>query len=221
MVLSTKINIKQLAGIEYHGEAGITQRCIDAIVRLIQAGSDIEYAWLLSGEASQHGANSHAFLLRVNERYIAIKSGFGSGYGGEGHMGLSKVLKLLEFYRIDIDELQVTNALLRRVDASCLTKSDLIQLESTARVLPVRFHDYMLGNSIDYYDQLDTNLFPYVLPIAIIDPRIMDLAKTLKDDPDARLLTGYRRLEDQIRLRTALKTEVGEQIKGSASLITI
>lgn len=216
MAFSKKISTSTLAGIQYHGEAGFTQPCIDAIVRLLQAGDVIEKVWLLSGTVDEHGANSHAFLLRVDGFYIAVKSGFGSGYGGEGHKGLSKVLKLFLFYELDIDELHVGDEVLESVDKGCLTKEQLAKLESTPRVLPVKFYDYIIGSSIEYYQQFNKYLFPYILPLAIIDTRIMDLAKTLRDEPDARLFTGYRRLEDAVREKSGLKNEVSTKLFSKA-----
>jgi hypothetical protein len=43
-----------------------------------------------------------------------------------------------------------------------------------------------------------------VIPFAIIDARIIDLAISFWKDPDDKLLKGYRRLEDAIRKRTSL-----------------
>jgi hypothetical protein len=43
------------------------------------------------------------------------------------------------------------------------------------------------------------------VPLAIIDSRIHDLAKTFWDDPDRSLMLGYRRLEEV--LRTRLRSE--------------
>ncbi len=42
------INPKDLAKIQYHGKAGITRSCLDAITRLIQFGCQIEEANLLT-----------------------------------------------------------------------------------------------------------------------------------------------------------------------------
>lgn len=88
------IELDKLAQIEYHGLAGITGECIKAIVRLIHFGDTIEKAMLISytgGDAGQH-----CFLLTVNgEDLIAIKSGFSSGYHGEGPRGLSTAIQLL------------------------------------------------------------------------------------------------------------------------------
>jgi hypothetical protein len=54
-----------------------------------------------------------------------------------------------------------------------------------------------------------------VIPFAIIDSRLLDLARSFWDDPDDKLLKGYRRLEDIIRERTGL-TEHGFRLLSKA-----
>jgi Protein of unknown function (Hypoth_ymh) len=46
--------------------------------------------------------------------------------------------------------------------------------------------------------------FPEVIPCGIIDKRIQDLAVTFWDNPDDKILTGWRRLEDVLRRRTGV-----------------
>jgi Protein of unknown function (Hypoth_ymh) len=57
--------------------------------------------------------------------------------------------------------------------------------------------------------------FPPVIPFAIIDPRIIDLALSFWENPDDKLLKGYRRLEDAIRKRTRLEDH-GERLFSKA-----
>ena len=47
--------------------------------------------------------------------------------------------------------------------------------------------------------------FPDTIPLSIIDSRITDLVNDFFTDPDARLLSGYRRLEDMLRKRTGIE----------------
>ena len=44
-----------------------------------------------------------------------------------------------------------------------------------------------------------------VVPFAIVDGRLVDLALSFWEEPDHRLVTGYRRLEDIVRERTGLQ----------------
>ncbi len=79
-----------LAGIQYAGEPGDTNECVDAVVRLVQCNSHVSRARILTSE------RNHCLLLTVCPGdAIAIKSGFGSGYGGEGPAGFSQALSLL------------------------------------------------------------------------------------------------------------------------------
>jgi uncharacterized protein (TIGR02391 family) len=45
-----------------------------------------------------------------------------------------------------------------------------------------------------------------VIPFAIIDRRLTDLALAFWDNPNDSILTGYKRLEDILRARTSIKT---------------
>jgi hypothetical protein len=53
--------------------------------------------------------------------------------------------------------------------------------------------------------------FPPVIPLAIIDTRIIDLAMNFFEHPDETLFTGYRRLEDIVRERASSK-EYGSKL---------
>jgi hypothetical protein len=78
---------ENLADIEYHGQSGLTQSCLDAIARIFQFGARVTSARLLTA------CDAHAFLLSVRESdLIAIKAGFSSGYMGEGPKGLASAL---------------------------------------------------------------------------------------------------------------------------------
>src|SRR6266567_6139911 len=86
-------------GIEYVGLPGITGECKAAVMRLIQFGDRITRARILTH--SHH----HCLLLSVNcDDIVAVKSGFGSGYMGEGSHGFSFVLALLKAHGAEIEE---------------------------------------------------------------------------------------------------------------------
>uniref|UniRef100_UPI0040485D1B hypothetical protein n=1 Tax=Rheinheimera sp. TaxID=1869214 RepID=UPI0040485D1B len=96
MFIDQKPKINDFAGIEYYGTAGITARCLRALSMAIQAGDKIEKAYLLSDFDTKSGCGTHCFLLFTEfGDPIAIKSGFASGYGGEGPRGLSSALQIL------------------------------------------------------------------------------------------------------------------------------
>jgi len=189
-----------LAGIQYAGEPGISKECQDAVVRLLQFGDRITQARVLSC------SSEHCFLLAVNVGgLIAIKSGFGSGYRGEGSHAFSYVLKLLDAYGVPIEEYKVEHDVIERLDNSALTMLDIDMLNSARPVRPARWHDYILK---EYWELKEKGMlwkeFHPVIPLAIIDGRITDLALSFWDGPDEKLLTGYRRLEDIVRKRTRI-----------------
>jgi hypothetical protein len=190
----------RLAGIEYSGIAGASQECQNAVVRLLQFGDSITHARILSSN------NNHCLLLTINAGdLVAIKSGFTSGYGGEGPRRFSYVLQLLEASDVEIDEYQVDGALLERLDACGLTVSDVQRLDAAKPVRPSRWHDYVFDKDFDAArDGRLWREFPHVIPFAIIDSRIADLALSFWKGPDDRLLKGYRRLEDIVRERTGI-----------------
>lgn len=190
----------KLAGIEYAGIAGASHECQDAVLRLLQFGDEITRARILSF------SNRHCLLLTVNAGDpVAVKSGFSSGYGGEGPRRFSYVLQLLIAYKVEIEEYPVQETLIERLDKSALTLSDIEDIDSARPVRPSRWYDYVLDE--DFYDIPDARVwseFRPVIPLAIIDIRIIDLAISFWKNPDERLLTGYRRLEDAVRERTGL-----------------
>jgi Protein of unknown function (Hypoth_ymh) len=188
-------------GIEYHGVAGSSQDCQNAVMRLLQFGDIIARARILSC------ASEHAFLLTSDLGDVkAIKSGFSSGYGGAGPTAFSYVLQLLEAHGVEIEEYIVDKAILERLDQSALTSADMRVIDAAKPLRPSRWHYYMLQQHIDCQRQgTFWRDFPPVIPYGIIDSRIADLALGFWQNPDDRILTAYKRLEDIIRRRTGLK----------------
>ncbi|MFN2455469.1 MAG: TIGR02391 family protein [Pyrinomonadaceae bacterium] len=193
-------NTNVLAGIQYFGLPGISGACQDAVMRLLQYGDQITHVRILSY------SGEHCLLLTVNVGdLIAVKSGFGSGYIGEGSHAFSYVLQLLDAHQAEIEEYDVTPDVIERLDSSSLTISDLENLNAASSIRPIRWHDYVFekhwerGNCGTLWQE-----FPPLVPFAIIDSRIIDLAISLWEAPDDRLLTGYRRLEDVVRKRTGI-----------------
>ncbi len=115
------------------------------------------------------------------------------------------MLQLLDAHSASIDEYEVSPELIERLDASALTRTDIDKLASAAPVRPTRWHGYVFKEH--WEDDRSGKLwgeFPPVVPFAIIDRRIADLALSFWDGPDDKLLTGYRRLEDIVRRRTGV-----------------
>ena len=189
---------KQLGGIEYHGVPGASQDCQDAVVRLLQFGNDIKRARIISC------SNSHCLLLTNSiGDLIAIKSGFSSGYAGEGPRRFSYMLQVLQTHGAEIDECAVDEAVVERLDMSALTAADVQEIDTAKPIRPSRWHDYVFERH--YERARDGTLwdeFRPIVPFAIIDSRITDLALSFWENPDDKLLKGYRRLEGIVRERT-------------------
>lgn len=187
------------AGIQYFGLSGDSNECQKAVLRLLQFGDVVSTARILSC------GQEHAVLLSIGAGdLIAIKPGFASGYGGQGPRTFSCVLQALDSHGADIEEYEVSEAFLSRLDDALLTLGDLSDLDEMRPVRPVRWHDYVkqsheerAGNGTLWRD------FPLPIPLAIVDPRLVDLAIHFRNDPDQHLMRGYRRLEGIVRKRIA------------------
>src|SRR5205085_6790565 len=111
----------------------------------------------------------------------------------------------LDSYAVDIEEYEVDNDFLDKIDNSSLTTTDLNKLEKAKPVRPIRWHDYIFEDERKWHDGGKIrHEFNFVIPFAIIDNRITDLAMNFWSNPDEKLMTGYRRLEDIIRKRTGI-----------------
>lgn len=197
---SPAVRLEELAGLQYVGLSGISMSCHHAVKRLVQYDDRIERALILTSEGH------HALLLTLDsDEQVAVKAGFSSGYNGEGPRTLAEVLRLLRALNVDIEECDVPAGLLERLEASALTTRDVDDIARAPLVRPQRWHDYI-------HDVLPPGTskpsvwrgFRPVMPWAIIDGRIVDLALRFFDHPDDSILTGFRRLEDTLRTRTGL-----------------
>lgn len=189
-----------LDGLEYHGIAGSSQDCQEAVMRLLQYGTSIVRARIVSS------GTTHCMLLSnsIGDQ-IAVKSGFSSGYGGTGPTSFSVTLQLLDSHGVEIDEVVVDESLIDRLNRSALTITDVENITVASAVKPSRWFGYIL----DRHEKQSRNgtlwqEFSPVIPFSIVDPRIIDLALNFWNGADGNLLRGYRRLEDIVRERTGL-----------------
>jgi len=202
---------KTFVGIQYAGLSGISKECADAVMRLLQYGDKITHVRILTC------TNVHCLLLTVNVGdLIAVKSGFGSGYLGEGSRTFSYILQLLETHGAEIEEYKVDQKVIERLDISALTVADIDKINSARPARPSQWHEYIFENHFEKgrIGELWQEFDP-VIPFAIIDNRIFDLAIRFWDGPDDCLFTGYRRLEDLVRKRTGLD-EHGQKLFSQA-----
>lgn len=202
-----------LAGIQYAGEAGVTQSCVQAIMRYIHAGDEINRVYLLTC-GQQHG-----FLLELRcYETIAIKTGFSSGYHGTGPAGLAKILTILEIHECQIEEYCVESKLLERLNFSALLQKDIQSLKTQKPVAPVGIRDYL--DDIDprlekQYEKLRYQ-YPINISFRLLDKRLLDLALSFFDNEDNAVTRAYKRLEDKVRKRTGLSAESGSKLFSKA-----
>lgn len=192
----------QLGGVQYHGEDGVTQACIDAVVRLVQSGAWIIKALLLTSR------DRHCFYLKLREsEQIIIRPGFASGYPGEGPAGLAVVLHLLSRHHVDVEEIEVTEGFMLRAGESRLTKTDLASVDVASAVRPYRLWDYTYKVLEHRGGEREAVVkqYPLTVPFGIVDNRIWGLALSLESDPDAAIYKAYRRLEEGVSTRCGLK----------------
>jgi hypothetical protein len=189
--------LSALAGIEYQGVAGASLPCEAAVVRLLQCGVAIPKVRILTSGIY------HALLLETEVGdLIAIKSGFASGYGGTGPNAFSNSLQLLVTHGAELEEYPVTKKVLERLDRSALRLSDLEAIDASHPIRPSRCYEYILERHFEQARAGELWQYaPPVIPYALIDPRLMDLALEFWGDPNARLHQGYCRLEDAVRAR--------------------
>jgi hypothetical protein len=199
-----RLKSTDLAGIQYLGRDGITASCIKAVTQLLSSGSAFNNALLLTC------GQEHAVLLCGQyEDFVAVKSGFSSGYCGEGPRGLATVLLLLQRHRIEIEEYRVSTEFMHRLAQSALLKIDIDLLFKASPVRPQRWYDYVndQGMSLTKQDGRLVRFYSPCLPYAVIDERIIDLAVQFPDNEDASIICAYRRLEDLLRRRTGIAGE--------------
>ena len=186
------------------------------MIALLQMRVPIKTARILTAYR-QSFRRSHCLLLATDVGdQIAIKSGFSAG--GTGSHCFSMTLQLLDSHGAEIDEVEVEEEFLDRLDNAALTRGDLQRLEDARPVRPSAWPEYVKRYHFD--QSRDGSLWksiPEVLPFAIVEPRLMDLARAFWSDPDATLSRGYRRLEDAVRDRSGIN-ESGSKLFSRAFL---
>lgn len=205
---------------DYLGEAGVTETCLYSLCNLIQTNADLSYALLLTND------QSHALILRdQSDSYYIIRSGFTSGYPGEGPKGLAKALTILNKHQIDTEEILVTSKLISKLNNASLSDQDIDFIFREKIIRPIRLHDYIYPFRHEVSEESNLKrYYPLELPYSIFDDRIFDLALLFKQDPDSALTKAYKRLEDIIRTRTGLNehsTKLFAQVfQGENALLT-
>lgn len=195
--------------IDYVGREGFTQPCVDAIVRLIQSNETIQEVRLLTCD------KNHGFLIKIEPEYwIAVRSGFASGYIGQGSVSFGLMLALFDSLDVDVKEYVISKAILDRLNNCSLTIKDMESIESMRRQASRRIYDYMHAVGISNPGNADWySFFPHAMPLIIIDSRLRKIALEFWTNPSDALMSGYRLLEDIVRERI-------DSTKGSSKLFS-
>jgi hypothetical protein len=189
--------------IEYRGNRGTTQACLEALAFFLQEMRERGKAVICSGPKDTNGARSHALVLLVDDQPRAIiPDGFASGYLGTGPWGFEKAIQLLDSCKWDINEAELSESVFRRVADGEATRAELERIVS-GNLHPIsQVFLYLTRDALSAEVIAESwNHVRVSIPLPIIDKRILDLALSFWDDPDAALNRGYRRLEDRIRER--------------------
>lgn len=182
--------------IQYLGTC-YTQDCLEALGFILQTQQNIEKAILLSNK------QYHAFLIISERNTYVVRSGFTSGYMGEGPKGLASSLQLLLKHQIDIEEVNISEKLMKKVNKALILESDVKHILESKFVRPLRIHEYIytIYETLEY-QQINDRHYPIELSYHLIDPRIFDLALKFKEEPNNAIMTAYARLEDILRHKT-------------------
>lgn len=181
--------------IQYLGTC-YTQDCLEALGFILQTQKNVKEAKLLSNNGY------HAFLILSERNTYIIHSGFTSGYLGEGSKGLASALQLLLRHEVGVEEILITNTLMKKLNTASLNNQDIHKIQVSKVVRPIEIYEYIYAiyKSTDY--QISNNrYYPTELPYHLIDPRIFDLALKFKDNPNSAILIAYTRLEDIVKIK--------------------
>jgi hypothetical protein len=230
----------QYTGIQYMGCVGSTDSCKRAVIELIQFGREVQQALLLTYN-KQHcfllkvDCGDYC-LIRAG-----FTSGYrGGGPAGLAYV-LSLLnahkIPILEI-RIEKDLFErANNSLLTNDDIKAIEGMKPVRPESKwfdyiydmEEVLPSvsweeGFSEIELTENTKTRDKASESSvskpgeyselwreFPSIIPYALIDDRIADLALEFSSTPDKCLLDGYRRLEGLLRQRTGLDDDIGKK----------
>ena len=203
----------KFAGIQYLGDSGVTQACKEAVIKLVHAGEEINDVKILTFEETH--SSVHALLLTLRyDIQVIIKGGFASGYNGEAPRGYAFVLNLLRNYTDSINEYIISKSIFERISNSSLTVKDLEYINSINPVRPARWYE-----SVYLYKERERSVFsefPLTIPMALLDPRLIELALDFDKNPDSAIMGAYRKLESIVKARTDLNNESGVKLFAKA-----
>jgi len=199
--------------IEVVGQSGVTERCLEAIRRLIQFGDSIRLARLLTT------GDTHAFLLELDqERLVFVRSGFTSGYNGEGPLGLGQALALLETVGAEIKHHRISPKLLKRGNLGQWSDKDVQTIRSLEVNHALTWLEWMHAVKAMPRSSALLAAFPPVIPYALLVPELMDTALELSQRGGDALRDAFVRLEQHIKALCGDPKDFGVRLMEKAFL---
>ena len=172
-----------------------TQDCIEAVGFLLQTQQYFEKVLLLSYNYQ------YAYIIQTNTNTYAIRSGFSTN-SGEASNGLASSLQLFSRHNIHLEEVKISNKLMKKLNQAALSNRDLVNILNAQYVRPIRLYDYIYNiYKTTNYQHSNDRYYPNILPFHLIDSRIFDLALKFNDDPNYSILNAYTRLEDIVKVK--------------------
>lgn len=194
--------IKRL--VQYLGESGLTQPCLQAINAILNSGILPEQATIVTriiekprvyDRRTNRSQEEHLFLL-WNWGYIpliVIPSGFGSGYSGEGPSGFALAICLIREKSIPIDGINVDKTIFDAIDKGEIAYVDdqiFKDIKSQSETYDWPWYDWVPENyeralergQLWYHSYLKsyTPTNPVYLTIANVDLFNSDVGKKLR-----------------------------------------
>lgn len=202
---------------EYHGVSGSTADCVLAVERLLQHGPRANNCVILSHD--ENTVSHHALMITTyNGDQIFIRSGFTSGYDGEGPRGFAKVLSLLDWHGVQLSEISVSSLVIESVDKATLSDADLKTIYTSKTLKPTRLWDYVYAVNQQRLGSNPWKDSPSFLPLQIFDDRLATAARDFEQDPDGFLLKGNRLLECSVRDKAGI---TDSKVSGAVAVFTM
>ena len=141
--------------VETVGISGNSQDCLDAIATALQFGPRVLSATLVTDSKREDRAphlHAHLFLLATENpdypRFVIVRSGFTSGYSGEGPSATSAAILLLDSVGIGLDSREVEKGVFERIDAGDVSYEKLRALRDDPSRRGSSPYDYVLERDL-------------------------------------------------------------------------
>lgn len=200
---------------------GSSADCLSALAAQIERRSDLFAGVLVTGKRSGlDGVPKHLFLLVSGERdyptYCIVRSGFTSGYGGEGPSATSRGLLLLLSVDAEIASRVVSGSLFDRIQRGDVAYDDLegVRLRGEPGL---SWSTYVQGADWDVYNAGRTwaDWTSAHLPLPLVTPGLQELVTDFRGHPEDAVVRAFRRVESRLRERLHAVTNLPPGLSGA------